>query len=75
MVHSYKLISKPQDNKKANYWRRGEIDGKIDWRMSSKNIYNLIRSLSKPYVGAHFEYENKKIKVWNSEMIEEKMQI
>ena len=73
MVHSYKLISKPQDNKKANYWRkRGEIDGKIDWRMSSKNIYNLIRSLSKPYVGAHFEYENKKIKVWNSEMIEEK---
>ena len=30
------------ENKKIIFWRkRGEINGKIDWRMISKNTYNL----------------------------------
>jgi len=54
-----------QDESKANYWRkRTEKDGEIDWRMSSRNIYNLVRALTKPYVGAHFIYNDQKIKVW-----------
>jgi methionyl-tRNA formyltransferase len=49
----------------GNSWRkRGKSDGQIDWRMSSKNIYNLVRALSKPYVGAHFVYRDTDIKVW-----------
>lgn len=49
----------------GNIWRkRNENDGKIDWRMSSKNIYNLVRALSKPYVGASFEYNKIEYKVW-----------
>ena len=28
------------------------IDGFIDWRMSAEDIYNLIRTLSKPYTNA-----------------------
>ena len=49
-----------------NSWRkRNRQDGKIDWRMSSRNIYNLVRALSEPYVGAHFEYDNKEYKVWH----------
>lgn len=49
----------------GNSWRkRGKTDGEIDWRMSSRNIYNLVRSLTKPYVGAHFVYGEKEYKVW-----------
>ena len=59
----------PQKKENANYWRkRGRIDGKIDWRMSAKSIHNLVRGLTKPYVGAHFEIENKEIKVWKTEI-------
>lgn len=53
------------DGVAENAWRkRNSRDGKIDWRMSSRNIYNLVRALSKPYVGAHFEYQNEEYKVW-----------
>lgn len=55
----------------GNSWRkRGRLDGQIDWRMSSRSIYNLVRALSKPYVGAHFMIEEKEIKVWNVREIE-----
>lgn len=54
-----------QDDSKANVWRkRTKEDGKIDFRMSAKSIYNLVRALSYPYVGAHFEYCSKDYKVW-----------
>jgi methionyl-tRNA formyltransferase len=54
-----------QDHSRANYWRkRVEKDGEIDWRMSSTFIYNLVRALTKPYVGAHFIYKGDQIKIW-----------
>ena len=60
-----------QDDKLASNWRRRiKKDGKIDFRMSSEAIYNLIRGLTRPYVGAHLEYQNKDIKVWKAKMIE-----
>ncbi len=34
--------------------------------MNSRAIYNLVRALTKPYVGAHVVYENKDIKVWKA---------
>lgn len=55
-----------QDVTVGNYWRkRGVNDGKIDWRMSSSAIYNLVRALTKPYVGAHFMFGEQIIKVWS----------
>ncbi|MDD5530154.1 MAG: formyltransferase family protein [bacterium] len=55
----------PQDHLKANYWRkRSKLDGKIDFRMSSYAIYNLVRALTIPYVGAHIEYKEKDYKIW-----------
>lgn len=52
----------------GNSWRkRGRKDGQIDWRMSSRAIYNLVRSLAKPYVGAHFEVDGNEFKVWKVE--------
>ncbi len=59
------LVRNPQDPKIGNTWRkRGKYDGQIDWRMSSDAIYNLVRALTHPYVGAHFVYKDKEIKVW-----------
>ena len=61
----------PQNHSQASYWRkRGLMDGQIDWRMPAKGIYNLIRALSEPYVGAHFIYRDKMIKVWDSVIVD-----
>lgn len=54
-----------QKESEGNVWRkRGKSDGQIDWRMSSRNIYNLVRALTKPYVGAHLTYKEQDYKVW-----------
>jgi methionyl-tRNA formyltransferase len=59
-----------QDDNYANTWRkRGRPDGQIDWRMSSRNIHNLVRGLGKPYVGAHFLYREQEVKVWETEIV------
>lgn len=62
-----KATLSPQDISAGNTWRkRSKNDGRIDWRMSSRSIYNLVRSLTKPYVGAHFEYADREYKVWKA---------
>ena len=59
-----------QYQSESNIWRkRGEKDGVIDWRMGAKAIHNLIRGLSKPYLGAHFVIDGKEYKVWKSRVI------
>lgn len=61
---------RPQ-GKAGNYWRKREIqDGRIDWRMSSRAIYNLVRALTKPYPGAYFEQNGEMIRVWAVEEVE-----
>ena len=60
----YKRI--PQVNV-GNTWRkRNKEDGKINFRMSTNSILNLIRCLSYPYPGAHCIYNNEKIKIWKA---------
>ena len=57
----------PQDTRCANAWRkRGQADGRIDWRMAAVSIHNLVRGLTHPYVGAHFELGGDDIKVWRT---------
>lgn len=59
-----------QDHQLANTWRkRGKKDGLIDFRMSSSAIYNLVRALTKPYVGAHIEYIGKEVSIWKVEEV------
>ena len=54
-----------QNEKKSNDWRkRNELDGEIDFRMNSRSIYNLIRALTKPYVGAYIKFNEKNYSVW-----------
>ncbi len=60
----------PQAKELGNVWRkRGKKDGEIDWRMSSRRIYNLVRGLTRPYVGAHFVFDDREIKVWKVQEI------
>lgn len=42
--------------------------GLIDWHKDAKDIHNLIRGLS-PYPGAYFFFNNKMLKVFKSEVI------
>ena len=54
-----------QDKTEGNSWRkRTKNDGKIDFRMTSRAILNLVNALSRPYVGAHLEFQEKEVKVW-----------
>lgn len=65
------LLYEPQLLDEGNIWRkRGLVDGKIDFRMTSSCIYNLIRALSNPYPGAHVEHKGLTAKVWKSEVVE-----
>lgn len=60
----------PQKSGSGNTWRkRGKLDGQIDWRMSCDGIYNLVRALTHPYVGAHFMHRGKEVKVWKCEVL------
>lgn len=64
---SYQRIK--QEHLKSNYWRkRSKNDGLIDFRMSSGAVYNLVRALSKPYVGAHVNYKGQDIIIWKVEI-------
>jgi methionyl-tRNA formyltransferase len=60
-----KFNKNKQNELQSNTWRkRYPSDGEIDWRMSAESIYNLVRGLTRPYVGAHFVYDGCEVKVW-----------
>lgn len=66
LLASGKYPRSPQDHALANVWRkRGRVDGQIDWRMPATGIYNLVRGLARPYVGAHFVHQGVDVKVWS----------
>jgi len=57
----------PQDHSLANVWRkRSAADGCIDFRMPSRGVYNLVRALARPYVGAHAEWAGRECKIWKA---------
>ncbi|HTE46552.1 MAG TPA: formyltransferase family protein [Gemmatimonadaceae bacterium] len=60
----------PQDHQRANSWRKREkADGRIDWRMGSLTIHNLVRALARPYPGAHFIHQGREVTVWKTEVV------
>jgi methionyl-tRNA formyltransferase len=62
---------RPQLRGLGNVWRkRGRLDGQIDWRMSGRAIHNLVRALTRPYVGAHCLYGAREIKVWRTKVVD-----
>lgn len=60
MVASGVLKGIPQPLRAGNSWRkRKKSDGRIDFRMPSTGIRNLIRALRPPYPGAYLEYNGE----------------
>lgn len=69
-LESGTLVLRPQLLSEGNTWRkRGMEDGEINWRMSSRAIYNLVRALTHPYVGAHMRVKDLCYKVWKVEEV------
>lgn len=59
------IKGQPQDHRQAfEVPQRGPEDGMIDWRRSSRQVYDWVRSQTKPYPGAFFLHRGRKIKVW-----------
>ena len=70
-----KIKTKSQNYLLSNNWRkRSQNDGFIDWRMAASTIHNLVRGLTRPYIGAHFIYQGKEIKVWKTKITKLKIQ-
>ena len=64
-IKGYNISKTKQDKTLGNSWRkRNKNDGKIDFRMSTDAITNLVKALTFPYVGAHIEYLDEEIKIW-----------
>jgi methionyl-tRNA formyltransferase len=64
-------LRRKQDDSQTNLWRKRTInDGLIDWSLPAESIRNLVRGLTRPYVGAHFWFRNQAITLWKCEVIE-----
>ena len=62
---------KPQDHSKATYcWKLVPSDFKINWKMTSNEILNMIKSYSEPYPGC-FSFCNEEIFYIDKASIEE----
>lgn len=60
-----------QNHKLATYiCKRTPEDGKIDLNKTSQEIIQLVRGLSYPYPGAYCYYGDKKVIVWEAEVVE-----
>jgi len=44
-------------------------DGRIDWKKSNIEILRLINASNKPYAGAYCTYEDKKMIIWDAEIV------
>ena len=67
LLESCTHVLQEQPSLPSNNWRRRtKQDGLIDWRMSSKSIYRLVRALASPYPGAHFVLNELEYKVWSA---------
>jgi methionyl-tRNA formyltransferase len=58
----------PQDDAQATYFGgRKPEDGRIDWRQTSQQIFNLIRAVTDPYPGAFTDVRGARLMVWWAE--------
>ncbi len=59
----------PQDESKATYFgKRTPEDGRIDFNKSAKEVYNLIRALSKPFPGAFAKINGTDTTIWRAKI-------
>jgi methionyl-tRNA formyltransferase len=58
----------PQDESQATYFGgRTPEDGRIDWRQTSRQVFNLVRAVTDPYPGAFTDVGAARLMVWWAE--------
>jgi methionyl-tRNA formyltransferase len=58
----------PQNDAEATYFTgRKPEDGRIDWKKTSREIFNLIRAVTDPYPGAFTDVSSSRLMVWWAE--------
>lgn len=56
---------RPQDTTQAStFGRRRPEDGRIDWRRSAPEIFNLVRAVAPPFPGAFTSLSDRKLMIW-----------
>jgi len=59
-----------QDDTQATYFTgRKPEDGRIHWKHTSQEIFNLVRAVTEPYPGAFTEVGSSKLMVWWCEIV------
>lgn len=54
-----------QDLSQGSYFSgRTPADGRIDWRQSARQIYNLVRAVARPYPGARTGWARRELTIW-----------
>ncbi|MBQ2312541.1 MAG: formyltransferase [Elusimicrobiaceae bacterium] len=75
LIETKKLKPRKQDMSVSTYFgRRTPADGLINWNNEAQTIYNLIRAVTKPFPGAFFEENGKKIIIWRAKVLPAKTQ-
>lgn len=65
------LRGRPQDEGQATYSaQRKPEDGRIDWSLPASVLHNFIRAQSRPYPGAFFLHNDKRVYVHRSRVFE-----
>lgn len=56
---------RPQDLSRRIYCgKREPSDGRVDWRWSSRKVYNWVRAQTRPYPGAFFQHGGRRYVLW-----------
>ena len=62
-----------QIHQDAVYWhQRNDGDGRIDWRsMKARQVFNLVRALTRPYPGAFSYLDGELVRIWEVQLVKE----
>jgi methionyl-tRNA formyltransferase len=63
------VLSHQDESQRKTYPQRNEQDGEIDWSWDAQRIRNFIRAQTKPYPGAFFYIEGKKVTLWDADVL------
>lgn len=60
-----------QDVRKATYFGiRKPEDGRIDWRQTARQVFNLVRAVAPPFPGAFTDAAGRRVMIWRARVSE-----
>jgi methionyl-tRNA formyltransferase len=70
-IRAGRLEKQPQQDIDEPIWpRRRPEDGRLNWRSSSREVYDLVRALTRPYPGAYSYLDHTKVTIWRAKEID-----